>query len=257
MKKLLQVLLITSLFLLMPNVKAEEIFFTNKNNVSFTRFQYDTLVNAMGLYGILNMDQESYEIFEVDAMMEDNTNIEVLEDYDVVDEDENLGISTLDDNRYNETNYKKLTGITTCASSQDYCVLNIILDWKKNPSTRSYDVIGTLVFNSSFYNNDAGIVTSYMNGSTKSILPQKATSSGRAAAIKLSSSGNIDSFILTTKLTKSGRAQVSYQHAVKEVTQFTALNFSFNSAGMGGVFAYPDRYVGNYDDMAGLSLKVS
>lgn len=256
MKKLLQVLLITSLFLLMPNVKAEEIFFTNKNNVSFTRFQYDTLVNAMGLYGVLNMDQESYEIFEVDAMMEDNTNIEVLEDYDVVDENENLGISTLDDNRYNETNYKILTGITTCASGKEYCTLNIILEWKKNPSTRSYDVIGTLIFNSSFY-DDYSVVTAFMNNSSKTITPQKATSSGRAAAIKLSSSGNIDSFILTTKLTKSGRAQVSYQHAVKEVTQFTALNFSFNSAGMGGVFAYPDRYVGNYDDMAGLSLKVS
>lgn len=255
---MLQGILIASLFFGVLNVNAEqvdEIFFTNKNNVSFTKFQYDTLVDAIGLYSVLNMSSEDYDIMEVSMLAAGDTKIEVLEDYDVIDENEEAGISTLT-TMYHETNYKKLTGATTCKDGYDYCLLTIALEWKKNPSVRSYDVIGTLLFNSSFYDNSCTAVA-FMNGGSTAVPAQKMTSRGRAVAIKLSSTGNINAVTLTIKITESGKAQVSYQHAVKTITQFTALNFDFSSAGMGGVFGYPDRYVGNYDDMAGLSVKVA
>ncbi len=258
MKKLLQGILILSLFLCIPNIKAEEldnIYFTNKNNVSFTKFQYDTLVDALGLYGVLNMDIKAYNDLEVAMMDSSNTKVEVLEDYDVVEENNNTGISTLQ-TLYHETTYKKLTASTTCKDGYNYCILAIALQWKKNPSTRSYDVIGTRLTNTSFY-DDIATVSTYMNGSTGSLVAQKRTSNGRAGAVKLSNSGNINSISLITHVKPTGRVQVSYQHAVKEVTQLTALGFDFSASGMGGVFGYPDRYVGYYDDMAGLGLVVN
>ena len=67
---------------------------------------------------------------------------------------------------------------------------------------------------------------------------------------------NIDNIVFHTYVKPTGSAQVSYQHASKTVTKLSALSFEFSSGGMGGVFAYADRYLGYYDDMAGLSLTV-
>lgn len=255
MKRLLQGILILCLLFSTSNVKAEEskeVFFTNKNNISFTKFQYDTLIEAMGLYEVLNMDELVYNNMHVSMMNENDTKLEILEDNDVIID--NGGISLLD-TRYHETTYKKLTGVTTCPSGYSYCYLDITLSWKKNPSVRSYDVIGTMLHGTTFY-GDASTVSTFMNGTTTSFSVEKKETNGRAAAVKLASSGNINSIVFSTNVNKAGSLQVSYQHAVKTVTKSYALSFEFSNAGMGKVFYWSDGYAGYYDDMAGLSLNI-
>lgn len=258
MKKLLQGILITSLFFCILNVNAEgsnEVFFINKNNVEFTKFQYDTLVDAIGLKGVLNMKIDEYESMEVSLLSEEDTNVEVLEDHDVVEEDNNLGISTYN-SLYHETSYKKLTGVTTCKSGYDYCLLNIYLVWKKNPSTRSYDVIGTRIQYTTFYDNDA-MAYVIADAANQSVSAQKRETNGRASAIKLPNTGALDYVSFITRLNPGGVAQVSYQHAQSLVARYDALNFEFNPGGLGGVFGYDIAIANRYDGMSGLGLKNS
>ena len=223
-----------------------------KNGVEFTKFQYRTAVDSLGLYSVLNMDNEFYNSIHISFWDESTTKVTVLEDHNV--ELIEGAASTLDE-RYHETTYKKLTGVTGCPSGTNYCIIDIMVNWKKNPSVRSYDVIGTLLHGTTFY-NDTATAAAKMNGDVTSFVVEKRTSNGRAAAIKLSDSGNIDNVVFSTYVNPTGSAQVSYQHAAKTVTKLSALSFEFSSGGMGGVFAYADRYLGYYDDMAGLSLTV-
>lgn len=251
-KKILLGIMILCSLLITSNVKAQEIFFTNKNGVGFTKFQYKTAVDSLGLHSVLNMTQEVYDNTYISEWDENTTKVTVLEDHNVEIANGNASIL---DTRYHETTYKKLTGIASCTSGSDRCSLEIINYWKKNPSVRSYDVIGTLLHGTTFY-NDSASAYAQMNGDVTSFVVEKRTSSGRAAAIKLSDSGNIDNIVFHTYVKPDGSAQVSYQHAAKTVTKLSALSFEFSGAGMGGVFGYADRYLGYYDDMAGLSLTV-
>lgn len=240
-------ILIACIFGFATVVSADEIYYTNENGVEFTQFQYEALCKFIGEENVENYTQAEFDMMEIGSMTEDNTNYVILDDNKT--EDSNSGITTY--GAAYETTYKRLTLSTYCSGS--YCAATTYLTWKKNPSVRSYDVIGVRILSTTFYDTTAGVALK-SGGKVYGSEAKVTASNGIGNVVKLTS-GDVEYAQQITHITNgSGTVFASYQHAVKSITLAQAKAFSFSGSGPGSVFNWSNNDL--FDQMAGVHLAV-
>lgn len=169
------------LLLIMPIVSAKSCndCYVNSNGVEFTKSQYNAYIEiGFSQEDLDNMSQETYDshgiIDKIDKKTEEKyfretevlvgkkyTIIEEISKYDYENEVpineqmiiSNTGISPFaagtGDSKVHETTYKKLTGsvIKTSTTEPNKRMVISSLEWKKIPSTFSYDIYASRVSN--------------------------------------------------------------------------------------------------------------
>lgn len=225
-------LLICGLLIFNPtSIKADEIYYTNNYGLHFTEFQYNKMVERLSVPHVQNMSYKAYEMLGVANITEDN--------YEQVIYDEE---PSSNNNRatYYETGCKKITISKACDS--DRCLVTFTNNWKCIPAVKSYDVSGVRLSSTNYYQQDqAAFFTS--NGVAKEPSGSRGASNGVGFAFKVPSSGDIgySAVNITTDATNPGVVYGSYQHGVKSMSLTYALDFTFDSSGLGGVFSWDDN----------------
>lgn len=223
-------------------VFAEGAYYTNLNGLTFTEYQYDTLVAMLNEHIIETMTYEEYQNFNVNNIVEGEYFYTVVEDTP----------ANNNSRSYHETACKKIVLSGTCTSSK--CSMALTTNWKCIPGVKSYDVTGVRLASTTFYDDDITFTYRADNTTKTTYAGKKGASNGVGIAIKIPSSGNIDYTSMYFDVYPRGRVYGTYQHAVQNISLNTALNFTFNSSGYGGVFAWPSSYGQIYDQTSGVYL---
>lgn len=224
-------------------VFAEEAYYINQNGLEFTEFQYNALVNVLNENIVQKMTYAEYQNFEVQNINEDSFNYQILE--------EDNSNSNARGNSH-ETACKKLVLSASCTSVKCHSTLSTV--WKCIPSVRSYDVIGVRLASTTFYNDTFTFTYSAGGSVITTYAGRKGASNGVGYAYKMPSNGDVDYVTIGFNVYPRGRVYGTYQHAVKNISLNTALDFTFNSSGYGGVFAWPSSYGQIYDQTSGVYL---
>lgn len=127
------------------------------------------------------------------------------------------------------------------------------MTWLINPSTRSYDVIGSRLSNVSLVSGTLSTKVTSSNG-TQYFSNNMYYSNGFGTSVKLpEGASNIkvqQSFITST----GGTVYASYQHATSNVDLATSYLYTISSTGLGGVFSFYGSAYGKYDGMGGVDI---
>lgn len=219
------------------NVKAEA-YYINENGLPFTEYQYEVMVDRIGLEDVQNMPYRVYNSMKINEITEENY-------VDVSYEEPTISRGT-----YYETSCKKITISKLCDSTG--CMVSFTNDWKCIPKVKSYDVSGIRLSSTNFTSNtqDALFIS---NGNTTEPSGSRGASNGVGFAFKVPSSGDIGYSLVTADVAKTGVVYGSYQHGVKSMNLNTALNFTFTSTGQGGVFEW-GSYDSYFDQMGGVYI---
>ena len=236
-------ILLIGLFIGTVSVRAEEYYYVNDNGITFTKDQYDF---------ISEMYYEGYQAYMTDKDMAYFADVDMVPG--TVESMEYV------DNSYLEGGYQIMaTSHETQAKrlkiSKADKTISISCAWKKSPSVRSYDLIGTYLNGPSI----SGGVSSRISYSGGNISPSatKSPSNGYGAVIKLPSSGNSIIASTTFTVTGSGRIYGSYQHAASSISLANASSFTISSSGLGQVFKFSSLSIKNkYDGMGGVFTDV-
>ena len=251
MKKNILKVMIIALVLFSTSVKADA-YYTNENGLEFTEFQYNTLVDILNEKSVRTLTQEEYDHFNVENMIEGEYEYNTQE-FETYETPFTAGVMPLAS--YHETTSKKITLSKACTSS--YCLMSVILIWKKVPSVTSYDVIGVRLANTTFYDSLNDFTAKFGSTTTSSYAGYKKTSEGLGDSVSIKSNVEYVSLNVRVKPTSNGAVYASYQHAVKTVTLAQSLNFTFSGTGYGSVFVWPSSYGSIYDKMGGASLNLA
>lgn len=247
MKRSITVLTILICLLSFGNVYAsEDIYYTNENGVSMTKREYD-FFSEMYWDGYQEyMKQADYNMYASKGFYNFKVN---KAEY----EEPNVSPFAL----IHETTAKKLEMTYGCNGGS--CTMNTILQWKGDPTVKSYDVIGsygsggitrvstpitTLTW------SGPGIeyidrVYSGNNGWGTSVLLQNSTT-----AMRIVQYVNIN-------VASNGVYYSSYQHARENVSLETSKSYTIGFGGYGGVFFFNGNAVGKYDHMAGVNVALT
>lgn len=231
---------IISLLILSSLNANAEAYYTNENGLPFTEYQYEVMVDRIGLEDVQNMPYRVYNSMRISDINENN--------YTEVSYEE----PTTSRGTYYETSCKKINISKTCDSSG--CTVVFTNDWKCIPKVKSYDVSGIRLSSTNFLNsaNDAFYVS---DGVTKDPAGSRGASNGVGFAFKVPSSGDIGYSAVVADVAKTGIVYGSYQHGVKSMNLNRALNFTFTSTGQGGVFEW-GSYDSYFDQMGGVYIQM-
>ena len=237
----LSFLIIISLFLT-TNALAEEIFFTNSNNVSMTEEQYDYI-------GELFFDgyQNHITTSEFNGLLSKNLFNSPIEK-DIYEVNDNLAKNLV------ETPAKKLTLSKSCGMTE--CLMVLTNAWKGQPTITSYDVIGALLYGNLHLNSS--ITTKlYHSGGTMYGADIKYDSSGWGVSMDLPDNSTT-TMTITQYFYVYGLGTVfgSYQHALFNISLATSQLYNCNLGGYGGVFAFYGAALNKFDQMGGVSLGI-
>ncbi len=237
MKKIFTILI----FILFPiNIKASNDFYTNQNGVVFSEDEYNFL-SKVYWEGI----QEYTTIEEYNNYFKDKSIVE-SEIETIVYSPINLFSTT------HSTNSKTIT--IQKASTSNYTIIYVTVEWKKSPVTRSYDVIGAnlssinllnIIETSVYYDNNKTSSNNYV-----------IKSNGFGVSIKLPSSGSNIKIIQSYSLSGNGTIYASYQHAKSNITLTNSQKYSISNSGLGNVFLFDSSISSIYDGMKGVSIEI-
>lgn len=237
MRKMLYLMLFTLFLVIANDVNAEEIYYTNANNVSFTKEQYDyfTAMFQEGYQDILT--PEMFNQYEKEVMHPDLVEIKTYVEY--------LPPAT------------RASGITTPAKSlkiavskMTECFTGVTLTWTVDPTIKSYDVMGAYLKNLTLTSTPFTTVTSSAGSFTANDI--KKLSNGFGTSIKLPDGLNIV-INQSYNTTKGGTVYAAYEHAMSNVSFSNSQNFTIGLGGQGNVFDFADSVWGKYDQMDGVS----
>lgn len=243
-KKIFVILLVSIIFC--GSVSAES-YFENENGVILTKPEYDYIVE---LYN------ENYPsiitIDEYNVLKDNNIFGQEIKRVSTDDNIVNPSISLLSgSSQFHETQSKRLEMGVACGST---CLVVSTLEWKKLPSTRSYDLFGGMQVGST----KPDTVTShmYLNGRTSTPVEYIKNNIGASATYRLPNDTAIESlaFDLSFTVSEKGRVTTSYQHAKKNITLANSRKFIFNYNGYGNVFLFDQGIRSYYDQMCGLDI---
>jgi len=240
-KKISFIILVITFTLLSSPVLAkevsEEIYYTNQNNVSLTKKEYDKLSQFYFEGYQKFMTANDYKKFKESDIM--NAEIETVElkeitpfSTEVYGTKKNLKISKL------------------CTTN---CTISVVATWTSNPNVRSYDVIGAILDSTNLLNSP---VTKTYNSTTSSVSSEiKNFTNGFGTSIKLL---NGDDIVVTQeyRVSKGGTIYASYQHAISSISLANSKNYTLSRAGLGGVFKFNSTISNKYDAMKGVSITV-
>lgn len=247
MKKFLKlntILFITLLTININKIKAkslDEVYYTNANNVSLTKEQYDFFTNLYyeGYQRLITIEElNSYSIEEIKPELVEtkylNNNIQLLSTSHN-DLDKNIKISS--------TPYGS------------YKMISTVVKWTTFPTIKSYDLIGANL-SGVIQNGQVKTILDYRNGSYESNDIKK-FNNGFGVSIKLPTSGSNDIIISQSfKVTTGGTVYASYQHATSNITLERSKNYTIGLGGYGNVFKFTNGVGSYYDGMQGVSIDV-
>lgn len=227
------------------NVKADEnIYYTNSNGVSMTETQYNYL-KEMFFEDYPNYVTEA----EYNELLTKNMFTKEIEKKTVVDESS----PTITRSSYHETNAKVLTLSQSCGTAE--CLMVFTNAWKGEPSVKSYDLIGSLLFGDLTLNS--GITSKlYFSGGTLYGDGTKYSNKGWGVSFLLPNSTTTITVTQHFYVYGEGTVFSSYQHAVKRISLATSQKFTCNFGGWGGVFDFYGSAVGKYDHTAGVDMGI-
>lgn len=222
--------------LFMSDVTAKEVYYTNDSGVSFSKEEFDFLGNFFwdGIQDLLNKDD--YQKFILSEIM--NGDIETKTYHEILPRGTHF-----------EDNNRDLTISKSCSSN---CYISVTLTWKKNPTIRSYDVIGAYLENTKLINTPTTVVLN--SGSTVNSKEIKKTSTGFGVSIKLPKYGNSLIVNQTYRVKKGGHVYASYQHAMKNISLANSKNYTTSKSGYGKVFNFSGIATSTYDRMNGVDI---
>lgn len=249
MKKILKATIIVGIIsIFIPAIvsaKEAEKTITNNMGVVMTQEEYDYIKNTLGEPFANNMDEE----FITGALNNEITKLEP------------------DNKPTPYTAYEPITGlrydISVFASGNTGKYAFLLLgSWTTLPSMKSFDVLGFRWTNNNFiidsWNTyqDTNLVSGKVNYSLTGTNTKYITSSGVGTSMNLidaaqnyircdmAITGHFTSAVSTTVVG-------SYQHAWSDVPLDQSLNYTFSSAGLGGVFNYPANIRAKYSNFEG------
>lgn len=237
----LSFLIIISLFLT-TNALAEEIFFTNSNNVSMTEEQYDYI-------GELFFDgyQNHITTSEFNGLLSRNLFNSPIEK-DTYEVNDSLAKNLV------ETPAKKLTLSKSCDLTE--CFMVLTNSWKGQPTITSYDVIGALLYGNLHLNSS--ITTKlYHSGGTMYGSDIKYDNNGWGVSMDLPDNSTT-TMTITQYFYVYGLGTVfgSYQHALFNISLATSQLYECDIIGYGGVFDFYGAALNKFDQMNGVSLGI-
>lgn len=251
-KKLLFVVIML-ITLIGKNVYAEdEVYYTNRNGVSFTREQYDFYTGLM---------HEGYQEVVTQSMIDDITGVD-LDTLDVnivrlCPNEWNTGISMgninhpQDDTYYIETSAKGLYMGTYCTAS--HCTATAMVEWFGEPNQKSYDLFGAFLDGPTLLGTPMVMVSSEVySGSEETI---KYETDGFGAVMKVPNGQEVY-FDMSFMYTGTGAIFISYQHAMSSISLADSQSFHIDFSGYGNVFDFYGNAIGVYDHMPGVHMSV-
>lgn len=231
---------IISLLILSSLNANAEAYYTNENGLPFTEYQYEVMVDRIGLEDVEVMPYKIYNIMKINEITEENY-------YQISYEEPVNSRGT-----YYETSCKKIAISKGCGTSD--CTVSFTADWKCIPKVKSYDVSGIRLSSTNFTSNNQTAFFS-SNGNTTDPAGSRGASNGVGFAFKVPSSGDIGYSAVVADVAKTGIVYGSYQHGVKSMNLNRALNFTFTSTGQGGVFEW-GSYDSYFDQMGGVYIQM-
>ena len=229
------------------SVNAKEIYYTNKNGITFTKEEYDFFSEMYydGYQAIMNKeDREKFDGKELKI-----ENIEKV----IYDESINKNTGNMLKGNYHETQAKKLQISKVTGGNAPTIV--ITATWKYSPNVRSYDLIGAYLNGVSMIGSAASILS--YSGGTIYESAYISSSNGYGSVVKLPSSGSNIIVSSTFLVTGSGTVYGSYQHAKSSISLNNAQQFSISFSGLGNVFYFSNLNIrAKYDAMQGVSINV-
>ena len=232
---------VCSLFIGLISVNAEDYYYINDNGVTFTKNQYD-FITKMYFEGYQTyMTQEDMNYFNDIKMVPENVESkEYVEMY-------HGEYSTRATTHETQSKILKISKINK--------TISISCAWKKSPTVRSYDLIGTYLNGPSLYGGASARIA-YSGGSISPSY-EKTPGNGYGAVIKMPTGGNSIIASTTFTVTGSGRVYGSYQHAASSISLNNAKKFTIGNGGLGNVFKFSSPSIASkYDGMGGVYTDV-
>ena len=132
----------------------------------------------------------------------------------------------------------------------------MLLQWKGDPTIKSYDVIGALLYNNV---NLVGEPYTYLkySGGTLSYGDEYYVGGGFGTSVKLRASSTLMRIWQTYDVSGSGTVYASYQHATSNITKATSQLYTVGFGGYGGVFHFYGNAYGVFDQMGGVNTTIS
>lgn len=234
------------LFIAVLNVNADEIVYTNDNNVSMTQDQYDYFGEVFwdGYQQYVTVDQFNHALDNglFDSEIEKHV-------YDTDSVKQPLTKSTI-----HETTAKRLTITKSCGNG--ICCITTTLQWKGTPNVKSYDVMGALLHNGVSLSGTPVTALVY-SGGTNVISNLKTQSTGFGSSMKIPTSTTNIKVSQYFDVTGTGRVYASYQHATQSITLTNSQKYNVTFGGYGGVFDFYGSAYGVYDGMGGVYVTIT
>lgn len=242
---MLNLILLLGGVILSISVKADEnIYYTNSNGVSMTETQYNYL-KEMFFEDYPNYVTEA----EYNELLTKNMFNKEIEKKTTTD----YGNQISPQSNYHETNAKILTLSKSCSSTE--CLMVFTNAWKGDPTVKSYDLIGALLFGNLTLNS--GLTSKlYYSGGTLYGDGTKYSNKGWGVSFKLPTSTSLMTVTQHFYVYGTGTVFTSYQHAVKKISLATSQKFTCNYGGWGGVYDFYGTAVGKFDHTAGVDMGI-
>ena len=220
MKKLLFVIAIAFFYMGITSVHASEVYYTNVNNISFTKEEYDFVSKILWDGYQENMTLEEYDIILSNGISE---NIQI---------NKYLPIMPLDTSH--TTNAKSL--VIAKSAFPSYALITVTLRWLGDPATRSYDIMGAYLDGVSLASSVSTRLSSSSSAYNSTYI--KSDSNGFGVSIKLP---DYDSNIILTqsyRVNGTGNVFASYQHAKYSISLNNSQKYTISNNGSGKVFLF-------------------
>jgi hypothetical protein len=237
-------------FISLLHANADEIYYTNNNNVSMTEAQYDFFGEMFwdGYQDIVT--QAQYNRYLTNGYF----------DADIVknEYDEELTASFLPGAELNatvhETGAKKLAISKACSGS--LCAIGLTLQWKGTPNVKSYDVIGALLYGNFTITSEPDTTLHYSGGNLN-YGDEYYVGDGFGTSVKLQNSTTLMKIAQDFDVYGIGTIYGSYQHAKQNITKATSQLYTVGLGGYGGVFHFYGAASGKFDQMGGVYTVIS
>lgn len=228
---------IVGALLINTDLIAEDIYYTNKNNVNFTKEEYDFLTKMYWEGAQELMTKENH-----DALV--NSNL-VNGDFDTI------SVPIYDEtSTYSYISTQKGT-LTLSRSCDDHCIVSLTFEWKGIPSALGYDVMGVILEDTTLL----GVPNTMVTGTSSSVISHyyKYFSNGFGVSFELPSKQTAIAN-MTFSAKPGGTVYGSYQHAMRNTSLANSQKYTLSRIGYGGVFWFDEAVRENYDAMNGLFI---
>ena len=238
MRKMIHLMLATLFLVAVNNVSAQEVYYTNDNNVSFTKEQYDyfTAMFHEGYQEIIT--QEMFEQYEKDSMNPDLVKSTVYVEY-IPPTTRGSGITT------------PAKSLKISRSIATFCTVGVSLKWSVDPTIKSYDVMGAYLKNLTLVGTPFTTVAASSNSFVANDIKKLSNGFGTSILLPSSTTGII--IDQAYKTTLGGTVYAAYEHAMSKASLADSQNFTISLGGQGNVFDFADSVWGKYDQMDGVS----